>query len=291
VRTRRPPSCGALALRDRLVKAYTISSAATSELASRWTKHVAKTCPAKSDNGSTCRALFSCAYFSRTEVRKLPKGTRAITGRLARFISVHEAQPNVERVVDCHIAPYENTRYTGERRFAAAAEAGLGFKSKIHGVFDMGKWFHSQFEERFLAYERSACADIMHVAEYLTDAGRVVAGQQEAKGWRMQRKRQMLAADYDQILAELADHTCRSTCTNNESGYGRDVIEAHRKRKRAREPQQRVPQQQIYVFRNSLGILTSEQSVAQPSPAKTKRKGGVGSPRATPSSLHYHRGL
>ena len=120
--------------------------------------------------------------------------------------------------MDCHIAPYENTRYTGERMFAAAAEAGLGFKSKIHGVFDMGKWIHSQFEEQFLAYERSACADIMHVAEYLTDAGRVVVGQQKAKGWGMQRKRQMLAADYDQILAELGDHTCQSTCTNNESG-------------------------------------------------------------------------
>jgi hypothetical protein len=75
-----------------------------------------------------------------------------------------------------------------------------------------------------------------------------------------------------------------------ELDYGRDVIEAHRQRKRAQEPQQRVPQQQIYVFRNSLGSLTSEQSVAQPSPAKTKRKGGVGSPRATPSSLQHHRG-
>jgi hypothetical protein len=37
--------------------------------------------------------------------------------------------------------------------------------TRIHGVFDMGKWIHSQFEHEFCAYERSACADIVHVAE------------------------------------------------------------------------------------------------------------------------------
>jgi hypothetical protein len=137
------------------------------------------------------------ASTPRTEVRKLPKGTRTIAGREARFISVHDAQPGSDRVVDCHIAPYENTRYTGERMFAAAAEAGLGDKSSIHGVFDMGKWIHSQFEQQFFAYERSACADIMHVAEYLIDAGRVIASQEEAAAWGMQRKRRMLAGEYD----------------------------------------------------------------------------------------------
>jgi hypothetical protein len=158
------------------------------------------------------------ANTPRTEVRKLPKGTRSITGREARLISAHGAQPDADRVVDCHIAPYESTHFTGERMFTTAAEAGLGDKSKIHGVFDMGKWIHSQFEQQFFAYERSACADIMHVAEYLTDAGRVVVGQEHAKGWGMERKRKMLAGQHEEILAELADHTCQPTCTKNENG-------------------------------------------------------------------------
>ena len=44
----------------------------------------------------------------------------------------------------------------------------------------MGKWIHSQFEAQFFEYERSACADIMHVAGYLIDAGRVIAGLDKA---------------------------------------------------------------------------------------------------------------
>jgi len=158
------------------------------------------------------------ANTPKTQVRKLAKGTRTIAGREARFISVHDAQPNADRVVDCHIAPYDNTRYTGERMFAAAIEAGLRDKSKIHGVFDMGKWIHTQFEEQFCAYERSACADIMHVAEYLTDAGRTIVGQEKAKGWGMERKRRMLAGEYESILAELNQHECTPSCLKNENG-------------------------------------------------------------------------
>jgi hypothetical protein len=158
------------------------------------------------------------AAAPKTETRKLPQGTRTISGREARFISVHDARPNADRVVDCHIAPYENTRYTGERMFAAAAEAGLGDKSRIHGVFDMGKWIHSQFEEQFLAYERSACADIMHVTEYLTDAGRALVGEPAAVGWGMERKRRMLAGEYESIAAELAAHECKGSCATNSNG-------------------------------------------------------------------------
>jgi hypothetical protein len=158
------------------------------------------------------------AAAPKTEARKLPKGTRTIAGREARFISVHGAEPEAPRVVDCHIAPYETPRYTGERMFIAAVEAGLRDKTNIHGVFDMGKWIHTQFEQQFLAYERSACADIMHVAEYLIDAGRVIVGPDKAVGWGMERKRRMLAGEYEKILAELADHTCQSECIKNENG-------------------------------------------------------------------------
>lgn len=157
------------------------------------------------------------AKAPKTEVRKLPKGTRTITGREARFISVHGAQSNAERVVDCHIAPYEQTRYTGERMLAAAAEAGLGDKSQIHGVFDMGKWIHTQFEKQFDSYERSACADIIHVTGYLVDAGRVLVGQEMALAWGMQQKRRMLDGEFDLVFAELDRHECDGSCQKNEN--------------------------------------------------------------------------
>jgi len=154
----------------------------------------------------------------RTEVRKLAKGTRVITGREARFISVHAADSKAGRVVDCHIAPYDAPAFTGARMFAAAAEAGLADKSRIHGVFDMGKWIHTQFEDQFGAYEHSACADIMHVAEYLIDAGRVVAGEEKATPWGMEHKRRMLAGELEQVLAQLVGHECGPGCAKNESG-------------------------------------------------------------------------
>ena len=102
--------------------------------------------------------------------------------------------------------------------FAAAAEAGLADKSHIHGVFDMGKWIHSQFEEQFVAYEHTACADIMHVAEYLIDAGRVLVGEDKAVAWGMEHKRRMLAGEYEYVLGKLKSHTCGPGCAKNDSG-------------------------------------------------------------------------
>ena len=154
----------------------------------------------------------------KTEIRQLPKGTRSISGREARFISVHRAGSTAGRVVDCHIAPYDTPEFTGARMFAAAAEAGLGETSRIHGVFDMGKWIHSQFEEQFFAYDHSACADIMHVAEYLIDAGRVVVGEPKAVPWGMEHKRRMLGGEIDEVLARLGQHVCAAPCQKDERG-------------------------------------------------------------------------
>jgi hypothetical protein len=107
-------------------------------------------------------------------------------------------------VVDMHIAPYDDVAYTGERMRAAAAAAGLRDHSHIHGVFDMDRWIHPQFEQQFDSYERSACADIMQVADYLIDAGRVVAGVDGAIGWGMMQKRRLLDGQFDAVRADLA---------------------------------------------------------------------------------------
>jgi hypothetical protein len=164
------------------------------------------------------------ARTPRTPVRKLAKGTRTIAGREGRLIAVHPAQRQDQRIVDLHIAPYDDVAYTGERMLAAAAEAGLRDHSRIHGVFDMGRWIHPQFEQQFDSYERSACADIMHVADYLIDAGRVVAGVDGAIGWGMMQKRRLLDGEFDTVRADLAAHACTEACTSDEHPQCRVVI-------------------------------------------------------------------
>lgn len=154
----------------------------------------------------------------KTAVRKLAKGTRAIAGREARFIAVHAADSKTGRVVDCHIAPLEKPEFTGARMFWAALEAGLTERSRIHGVFDMGKWVHTQYEAAFCAYEHTACADIMHVAEYLVEAARVLVGEEQALGWGMEHKRRMLAGELEHVLADLKGHVCGPGCAKDEHG-------------------------------------------------------------------------
>jgi hypothetical protein len=153
----------------------------------------------------------------KTEVRGLAKGTRDIAGREARFISVHPAESTANRVVDCHIAPYNQTSFTGSRMFAAAADAGLSDTCMIHGVFDMGKWIHSQFDTQFEVYEHSGCADIMHVADYLVAAARVLVRQDNATSWGMEHKRRLLKGQFDHVLSKLQSHVCDENCIKDEN--------------------------------------------------------------------------
>jgi len=151
-----------------------------------------------------------------TPVRQLPKGTRSIQGREARLIIVREPHKVTERQVDCHIAPYNHSEFTGERMLAAAAQAGLGDDTKIHGVFDMGSWISSQFQEQFASYPHSACADICHVTHYLTDAGREIVGEQQAARFGMEHKQHMLAGDVELVSERLAQHRCHAGCLRDD---------------------------------------------------------------------------
>jgi hypothetical protein len=160
----------------------------------------------------------------KTAVRNLAKGTRTIAGREARLIAVHPAPHHDQRIVDLHIAPYDDVAYTGERMLAVASEAGLRDHSHIHGVFDMGRWIHPQFEQQFDSYERSACADIMHVTDYLVDAGRVMAGADGAVSWGMMQKRRLLDGQLDAVRADLDAHACTATCISDEHPQCRVVI-------------------------------------------------------------------
>jgi hypothetical protein len=153
----------------------------------------------------------------RTPVRHLPKATRAVQGREARLIIVREPAKVTERVVDAHIAPYDHPEFSGERMLAAAARAGLGDTSRVHGVFDMGRWIHSQFEEQFAPFPHTACADISHVTQYLTAAGRELQPAQ-AVAFGMEHKRRLLEGEVEPVVARLRQHRCAGDCVANDEG-------------------------------------------------------------------------
>lgn len=158
-----------------------------------------------------------------TPIRRLAKGTRAIQGREARLILVREPEKVTERVVDAHIAPYGETEFSGQRMFAAAARAGLGDKTRIHGVFDMGQWIHTQFEEQFHAHDRTACADICHVTDYLVDAGRELSPK-NAVAFGMEGKRRLLEGEVEAMLSRLRKHRCDGECVMTEDTEKRECV-------------------------------------------------------------------
>ena len=115
---------------------------------------------------------------------------------------------------------------------AAAARAGLGDETRIHGVFDMGRWIHSQFEEQFAPYPHSACADISHVTAYLTDAGRELVPDR-AVAFGMEHKRRLLDGEIEPVLHRLHGHRCVGECVHNDVGecvarVARRYLENHR---------------------------------------------------------------
>jgi hypothetical protein len=109
-----------------------------------------------------------------TPVRQLPKGTRAQGGREMRVIVAHPTEPDVARWVDIHMAPLDHPEISGARMWAVARMAGMGTRTQMYGVFDMGTWIHTQFEAQFSTNPWQIRVDWCHVTEYLWDASKVL---------------------------------------------------------------------------------------------------------------------
>ena len=154
----------------------------------------------------------------RTPVRNLPKGTREVQGREARLVVVREPDKRTERVVDLPIAPLRQPEVSGEHMLAAAAEAGLRDNTAIHSVSDMGVWIVGQLEQQFVGYALSALADIIHVTEYLTKAGRVMVGPEGAWAYGQRLKRLLKEGELEAVLSELETHHCNGHCLTDEHG-------------------------------------------------------------------------
>ena len=155
-----------------------------------------------------------------TPKRGLPKGTREQTGREARLIVAHPKDCVTEKVFDIHIAPHNHPEVSGERMLAVALLAGWDENTHIHGVFDMGTWIRTQFQEQFPnPAKRSAAADCYHTFEYVGGAAKVVAhAPAEQEWWRSLQKARLLKSQWPNTVAELEGHQCQPTCPKDEHG-------------------------------------------------------------------------
>jgi hypothetical protein len=127
-------------------------------------------------------------------------------------------RPNreTERKVDLNIAPLGHPEFTGERMLLTAMEAGVRDNTFVHGIFDMGSWPCSQFEDQFSGHKHLATADIVHVTEYLCQAGKNIVGPDKSKAWGMAKKELLLQGRADSVIRSLRTHKCTPKCLLDE---------------------------------------------------------------------------
>lgn len=163
--------------------------------------------------------LADAAEF--TPVRGLPKGKRPAARREVRAIVAKQPGQVEMKVIDLHVAPHNQTEFTGERMFLAALEAGLGHSTHVHGTFDMAKWQTIQFDDQFGAQPRhTICADFYHTIEYIAAAADGVdKGGMGIPQWRAIQHARLMAGERDEILSELKKHDCsKNRCPTTDVG-------------------------------------------------------------------------
>lgn len=153
-----------------------------------------------------------------TAIRRLPRATKNVAKREVRLIVAKQPNGESQRRVDLNIAPLKHPELTGERMLYTAMEAGVRDDTFVHGIFDMGSWPRTQFEEQFSENEHLATADIVHATEYLCQAGKNIVGPEKAKAWGMAKKELLLAGKAQSVIRSLKKHECSSACLVDERG-------------------------------------------------------------------------
>ena len=85
-----------------------------------------------------------------------------------------------------------------------ARAAGLGERTRVHGVGDGADWITTQFQEQFGAQGRYLL-DFWHVSEYLGGAASVIQPR-KAQAWRRRPQGRLLENNASGVLRALAPH-------------------------------------------------------------------------------------
>jgi hypothetical protein len=87
---------------------------------------------------------------------------------------------------------------------ATVQSAGLGARTRVHGVGDGAPWIVDQFQENFGEQGRYLL-DFYHVSEYLAAAAQVIKPQ-NPKHWRQRQQGRLLANKVTSVLRALQPH-------------------------------------------------------------------------------------
>lgn len=103
----------------------------------------------------------------------------------------------------------------GDLLLDAAIEAGMGSKTRIHGVGDGAKWIRDQFE-RVFSKHASYLLDFYHVCEYLSSAAKSAFPDCD-KEWYARNKKRLKRNQHKAVLKDLANHVEATSLPNEQA--------------------------------------------------------------------------
>lgn len=107
-------------------------------------------------------------------------------------------------VSPCYGATLGSVGVAGELWRQTAQAAGLGPRTRVHGVGDGAEWITTQFDEQF-GRQGGYLLDFWHVSEYLGAAAQVIAPRR-TEAWRRRQQGRLLANKVSAVLRALTPH-------------------------------------------------------------------------------------
>ena len=123
--------------------------------------------------------------------------TRQVGWKEARLSLVH-TPGSVTPVFGATVGPPDQV---GETLLRTAVQAGLGRKTQVHAVSDGAAWIADQVSEQF-GLHGHFLVDFYHVCDYLTAAGKTIAGT-AARAWLETQKARLKQNRLQDVLDEL----------------------------------------------------------------------------------------
>jgi hypothetical protein len=135
-----------------------------------------------------------------------------LDGRKGKELFWREARLCLARDLDAvdgiYGATFGTVQIAGLLWHQVAAAAGLGLKTKVHGLGDGATWILNTFQEQFGAGQDSGATytiDFHHVSDYLAGAAQVVAPRCN-KDWLHQQQEYLRQSKVSQVLRGLEPH-------------------------------------------------------------------------------------
>ena len=133
------------------------------------------------------------SMIPKVEIAALPEGgakvdrrkTRTVGWKEARLCLVHEPG-SVTPVFGATLGTVDEA---GEQMLNCAIHAGMGMKTKVHGVGDGAEWIAGQIELQFGSQGRYL-VDLYHLCEYLAPAAESIAGT-DKRTWVEKQKQKL----------------------------------------------------------------------------------------------------